>query len=176
MQEAGRHPDEELRQALGRFGARMLVEELDRITAFEIADALNRMTSLDYDYLKHVHECEESGRAVGTAWGPEEDSASEVELGFLGGPGGITKEAVLGRLRRDYPGLDEARLESVERRLLGLGLLIAEEGKGADAYESIAADCFSWRHLTPVGARLLELACPVDGTAPAAGEDEPDNS
>ncbi|MCO5168351.1 MAG: hypothetical protein M9894_18590 [Planctomycetes bacterium] len=54
LMEAGRHPDRELRLALGRFAARVLVEDLDSIEAFELAEAIARMTALDFALLEAV--------------------------------------------------------------------------------------------------------------------------
>lgn len=52
IMEAGRHPDRELRLALGRFASRSLTTDLDAIEAFELADVLSRLTALDYALLE----------------------------------------------------------------------------------------------------------------------------
>jgi len=49
--EAGRHPDRELREALGALAARVLVEDVKGIEFFEVSEILARMTSLDYAVL-----------------------------------------------------------------------------------------------------------------------------
>lgn len=52
VHEAGRHPDKELRDALGAFGARVLLEDLDSIERFEMAEALARLNARDIAYLE----------------------------------------------------------------------------------------------------------------------------
>jgi hypothetical protein len=54
VHEAGRHPDKLLQDALGTFGARLFVEDIDGVERFELAEVLPRLTSLDVAFMDVV--------------------------------------------------------------------------------------------------------------------------
>jgi hypothetical protein len=99
--EAGRHPSRELRQAIGRFMARALAEKLDEVDAFEMADVLSRMTSLDLAGLEVIR-----------------------------GSGSSSMKSIHRQLQAKVPGTDDARAQRVTNRLITFGLFSTKGAGG----------------------------------------------
>ncbi len=168
LHEAGRHPDHVLREALGAFGARVLLLDLDSAESFEIADALSRFTALDFDYLATLNEHQAAGKSVTMIFdGKNSLEIHEGQPGFGSVPTNAMRELLLPK----FPGLTHERLAKIELRLLNMGLIedratddrnrhqqrMLEHLRGRGNPEPV----LPWPEdygVTPLGKKLLELA------------------
>lgn len=64
VHEAGRHPDAEIRRALGTLAARLLLEDEDSIEAFELAEVLPTLTAADLATLRAIFLLDSNSRQV----------------------------------------------------------------------------------------------------------------
>lgn len=146
--EAGRHPDRELRNALGRFAARVLIQEIDRIESFEMAEALSRMTALDLAVLV----------AVGDGW-------------YTGNPDFTSRKAdirqtvanvkwIHERIEGSFTGLQTHRTDRSAARLESMALVqkIGSDVSPGDVNlrRAEAADMTGWA-LTALGRCVLQV-------------------
>ncbi|MGE0713022.1 MAG: hypothetical protein AB7N76_09555 [Planctomycetota bacterium] len=58
VMEAGRHPEQEMRKALGALAARLMFTDRNMSRKFEIAEVAARLTALDVDFLALLRACE----------------------------------------------------------------------------------------------------------------------
>lgn len=107
IHEAGRHPDKELQRALGRFAARVLLQEVDQIEALELAEVLGRMTFLDFTVL----------RVAAAAW-----DASSTDLRRAAPP-----SVLIESVRASLPGIAKERFFRSAQRLETMDLAKAAE-------------------------------------------------
>jgi hypothetical protein len=159
--EAGRHPSRELQDALGRFAARVLVEEIDDVDAFELAELIARMTALDYalleavelgqrEVLRGLRHLKKIDASRDLKIDPDLQEELKEQIAKETGP---NSDTLLRALRRRFPRLTTERYNRAEVRV-------------RDSMRLIRPGPWSWTTLTGLGARVLEVTRPAE-PAPA---------
>ncbi len=149
IMEAGRHPDLELRQALGRFFVRVQHVDPDKTRAFEVADALARLTASDHQVLLALARLYRENRSVRVAGDALAENSTKA------GRGGATLEG-LQRLSSAIQELDPERLASIGHRLKSLGLTGLPPGMGRSGVVG-GPTLNEFHSLTPLGRELVRL-------------------
>jgi hypothetical protein len=144
IMEAGRHPERAMRLVLGRAAARMILSNIDPLDAFEIAEALARMTALDYAVLDVLRFDPAVPEQL-----PRRPIATKVA--FRDQSHGASLKWIKDRLPAAFDAVDVLRVQRVGVRLDGLGV-------------TAGFDFDSEFKTTPFGESLLEITTP-SGTA-----------
>ncbi len=169
FQEAGRHPNPTLREALGRFAARVLHTDLDSVRAFRVSNLLAQFTALDYEFLRVAVDITRRGIAfAGFHDGqPVEDAtyARGWHGAFLGG-------ALQPLIARALPGVTVDDIDATTTRFMSEGLLretwlmpevFRRVGGGGKSGES------SYRQATRFAVEVIHLAGVEDFEMPGEG-------
>jgi hypothetical protein len=191
LNEAGRHPHKELRQALGTFTGRVLVTDMDGITALQLADCLARLTSLEYACLEVLWSLRERTCLAQMVWVEDPTRGHRAAPTYQRtAPEHCTAHAeflVLALQNLDYAA-DAAVIEIAQQRLLGLGLIcevppdgpIMPAPHGEGALERMLEEQSKPRRLglTSLGLALIDASSapgsPVDLPAPVDARDGPE--
>lgn len=112
--EAGRHPDLELRQALGRFFVRVQQTDPEKVRAFEIADALSRITAPEYAVLRILVRYAREGRTI---------FRKREEVITSGDPPGRASLEFLRQENAELRDYSDERMFDIDERLFSLGLV-----------------------------------------------------
>jgi len=136
LDEAARHPDPELRHALGACARRVLLEEPGEVPALELIELLGRLTALEHALLDVVlgagillHDRGPAARLVAGEAPPDYAVTEEERPRPL--PAHVRRpEQVRDVLRAHFPALETDAVRRASRRLRRLGLFFAEHAYG----------------------------------------------
>jgi hypothetical protein len=175
IMQAGLNPYKAVRDAHMRFAGRVLVSKADEVALFEIADALGRLTSHDYEYLKILAHYQQAGQSLCLVM----DGKHSID--FSRGPvgsGSVQSPVIALLMERRIPGFNRVsvvggdgeinldRVSAIEHRLSVLRLIHDinkpnRERIQSGRFSSELPDYECW-NVTDLGLELLRLsALPV---------------